>query len=77
MKVVNGARDQLERDLACEIFSPTDNRERVAELIYQLAPRGLQIYRLYKKIASGFEENRKIWLRRGSGAEPHQTLSLG
>ncbi len=40
MMVIKGGRDQLERDLACELFKPASNQERVAELLRQLAPRG-------------------------------------
>lgn len=40
MGVIKGGRDQLERDLACELFKAASNQERVAELLRQLAPRG-------------------------------------
>jgi len=51
MKVVNGGRDQLERDLACELFKPASNQERVAELISR-GSRTLQINGL-QSLASG------------------------
>lgn len=40
MIIIKGGREQLERDLVCEVFRPADNRERLAELMRQVAPRG-------------------------------------
>lgn len=40
MEIIKGGRDRLERDLACELFKPADNQERVAELMRQLEQRG-------------------------------------
>lgn len=40
MEIIEGGRDQLERELACELFSPADNQERIAAVIRQLEPRG-------------------------------------
>lgn len=40
MVVIKGGREQLERDLVYEIFRPAENRERIAELMRQMAPRG-------------------------------------
>lgn len=40
MKIIEGGRDHLERELLLEIFKPAENREKLAEMRRQLSPRG-------------------------------------
>lgn len=50
MEITKGGRDQLERDLTCELFKPADSQGRIAAIIRRLAPRGkLQLQALLQE----------------------------